>query len=325
MSDRKRLEALEEAGRHTRHFLATLAHELRNPLAPIRNAVGVMRDRGIADQDLRACRDIVERQVEHLSRLVDDLFDVSRITSGKIVLQKRVIDVATAVVHAAECIRPFVDARDQTLEIVAETRSGSTGSHPIAQVVQNLLHNPEVHAARHGLLTLRRENDAAVIRVRDDGVGIATHLLSKVFDLFMQAERPVDRSEGGLGIGLTLVRQLIELHGGSVEASSEGAGRGAEFIVRIPCLGSTARRQPRPRTRRRGRGAGYAARHVASWLPTIGTAESMAMLLRLSGHEPGSPSTATPPRRWQPSTRRTVALLDIGLPSMDGYEVAGRS
>jgi PAS domain S-box-containing protein len=328
MSDRKRLEALEEAGRHTRHFLAMLAHELRNPLAPIRNAVSVMRNRGLGDQELRACRDIVERQVEHLSRLVDDLFDVSRITSGKVVLQKRVLDVATAVTHAVECIRPFVEARNQRLEIdLPQDPIRVQGDLTrLAQVVQNLLHNSTKYTPPGGriVLTLRRENDTAVIRVRDDGVGIAAHLLPKVFDLFMQAERPVDRSDGGLGIGLTLVRQLIELHGGSVEAMSEGPGRGSEFTVRLPCMrpGSSELILPEDTVVTSEAQSPSAPRRILVVDDNRDSAESMAMLLRLCGHQTwlafDGDSAVSLAAEHAPDT----VVLDIGLPGMDGYQVA---
>jgi PAS domain S-box-containing protein len=328
MSDRKRLEALEEAGRQTRHFLAMLAHELRNPLAPIRNAVSVMRDRGLGNQELRACRDIVERQVEHLSRLVDDLFDVSRITSGKVMLQKRVIDVATAVTHAVECIRPFIDARNQRLEIdLPQDPIRVQGDLTrLAQVLQNLLHNSTKYTPPGGriALMLRRENDTAVIRVRDDGIGIAAHLLSKVFDLFMQAERPVDRSEGGLGIGLTLVRQLIELHGGSVDASSEGPGRGAEFIVRLPCLCSDSSESASPEETVVPSEAQSASgpRRILVVDDNRDSAESMALLLRLSGHETWLALDGHDAVSLATEHSPDAVVLDIGLPGMDGYQVA---
>lgn len=328
MSDRKRLEALEDAGRHTRHFLAMLAHELRNPLAPIRNAVGVMRTRDLCDEDLRASRDIVERQVEHLSRLVDDLFDVSRITSGKIVLQKSAIDMATALTHAAECIRPFIDARNQTLEIdlPQEPIRVQGDLTRLAQVVQNLLHNSAKYTPPGGriVLTLGREGDTAVVRVRDNGIGIATHLLPKIFDLFMQAERPVDRSDGGLGIGLTLVRQLIELHGGSVDAASEGPGRGAEFTVRLACMrpedplptppGDTAVTSEAQ--------SPSAPRRILVVDDNRDSAESMAMLLRLSGHQTWLAFDGDSAVSLAIEHAPDAALLDIGLPGMDGYQVA---
>ncbi len=330
MSDRKRLEALEEAGRQTRQFLAMLAHELRNPLAPIRNAVSVMRIREPGDEQLRACRDIIERQVEHLSRLVDDLFDVSRITSGKVALQKRPIDVASAVSRAAECVRPFIDARQQMLEIdVPKEPIAVHGDLTrLAQIVQNLLHNSAKYTPPGGriVLTLRRESDTAVIRVRDNGVGIATHLLSKVFDLFMQAERPVDCSDGGLGIGLTLVRQLVELHGGSVAASSEGPGRGAEFTVRLPCLRSSIPAPALPDHTVVATGV-----PSASGLPRIlvvddnrDSAESMALLLRLSGHQTWLAFDGHSAVSLAAEHSPDAVLLDIGLPGMDGYQVASK-
>ena len=325
MSDRKRLEALEEAGRHTRHFLAMLAHELRNPLAPIRNAVGAMRHGRLDDQQLRTSRDIVERQLDHLSRLVDDLFDVSRITSGKVVLQAEAIDLATAVTHAAECIRPFVEARNQTLAV-------ELPPHPVpvhgdltrlAQVVQNLLHNSAKYTPPGGCITvsLLREADTAVIRVRDNGMGIAAELLPKVFDLFMQADRPPDRSDGGLGIGLTLVRQLIELHGGSVDATSEGPGRGAEFTVRLPCTTAAVA----PSTTGEDAliaGPAHTRRRILVVDDNRDSAESMALLLRLSGHETWLAFDGDSAVALATEHAPDVVILDIGLPVMDGYQVA---
>jgi PAS domain S-box-containing protein len=326
MSDRKRLEALEEAGRHTRHFLAMLAHELRNPLAPIRNAVGAMRHGKLDQSELLACREILERQVDHLSRLVDDLFDVSRITSGKVVLQIAPIDLRTALTHAVECIRPFTKAREQTLdiELPADPVPVQGDLTRLAQVAQNLLHNSAKYTPRGGriLLSLCNEGDIAVIRVRDNGSGISSELLPKVFDLFMQAERPPDRSDGGLGIGLTLVRQLIELHGGSVDAASEGIGRGAEFTVRLPCMRPAA-----PATAQDDAAVAQAPGQDAPLRVLVvddnrDSAESMALLLRVSGHQAWVASDGAGALALAREHSPGAVVLDIGLPGMDGYQVA---
>jgi PAS domain S-box-containing protein len=329
MSDRKRLEALEEAGRHTREFLATLAHELRNPLAPIRNAVSVMRMRTVVDPQLRACRDIVGRQVEHLARLVDDLFDLSRITTGKVALQRKPIDATSAVTHAVECVRPFIDVRKQTLQIgLPEAPIMIYGDLTrLSQVVQNLLHNAAKYTPPGGRieLSLRREADSAVIRVQDNGIGIAPELLPKVFDLFLQGEKSVDPADSGLGIGLTLVRELVELHGGRVSASSEGPGRGAEFVVRIPCLPASDVATLPPSTGVVSQAPGASEkRRILVVDDNRDSAESMALLLRLSGHQTwlafDGPTAVSLAAEHSPDT----VVLDIGLPGMDGYQVAAK-
>jgi PAS domain S-box-containing protein len=329
MSDRKRLEALEDAGRQTRQFLAMLAHELRNPLAPIRNAVNVMRVRDLGDPQLRACRDIVERQVEHLTRLVDDLFDLSRITSGKVALQRAPIDATWALTRAVETVRPFIDTRNQTLEIALPEQPVVVDADltRLAQVVQNLLHNSAKYTPPGGriVLSLQREGDVAVIRVRDNGIGMASDLLPKVFDLFLQGERPTDASDGGLGIGLTLVRQLVELHGGSVEASSEGPGRGAEFVVRLPCRPSNeAPTLPKEKaTASESQDASEGCR-ILVVDDNRDSAESMALLLRLSGHETWLAFDGNTAVSLAAEHAPDAVLLDIGLPGMDGYQVASR-
>ena len=329
MSDRKRLEALEEAGRHTREFLATLAHELRNPLAPIRNAVSVMRMRKLVDPQLRALRDIIGRQVEHLARLVDDLFDVSRITTGKVVLQRKPIDATSAVAHAIECVRPFIDVRKQNLELDLSDEPIMVHGDltRLSQVVQNLLHNAAKYTPPGGriALSLRREDDSAVIHVQDNGIGIAPALLPKVFDLFLQGENPADPADGGLGIGLTLVRGLVDLHGGSVSASSNGPGRGAEFVVRIPCLPASdvATLPPPPGVASESPGQ-REKRRILVVDDNRDSAESMALLFQLSGHQTwlafDGPTAVSLAAEHSPDT----VVLDIGLPGMDGYQVAAK-
>jgi signal transduction histidine kinase len=233
-------EKLREADRRKDEFLAMLAHELRNPLAAISNAVKVMQMRGLRDPGLRWCRDVIERQVRHLTRLVDDLLDVSRIARGKITLRPEPLDLAAVVGRAVESSRPLIDAHRHTIDIGLQEEPVRVFGDPtrLVQVVMNLLNNAAKYTPDGGNIRLAVEKDReqAVLRVRDTGTGIAPDMLAKVFDLFTQVERTLDHCEGGLGLGLTLVRRLTELHGGTVEALSDGHGRGSEFVVRLPLL-----------------------------------------------------------------------------------------
>jgi PAS domain S-box-containing protein len=244
LSERKRIEALEERGRHLTEFLAMLAHELRNPLAPIRNAVGIMAMAGEQSPQVAWCRDVIERQAVHLTRLVDDLLDVSRITRGVLKLQTIPMDLQTAVHVAIETTRPLINSRKHRLRI-------EMLDHPIrvngditriTQVVINLLNNAAKYTPEGGEITIkvREEADDAVIRVEDNGAGISASQLDIVFDMFAQGERTIDRSEGGLGIGLTLARRIVALHGGTLVARSEGVGKGSQFVVHLPLLDAAA-------------------------------------------------------------------------------------
>ncbi len=243
LTDRKRIEALESAERQIKEFLAMLGHELRNPLAPIRNAVAILRA-GELNESLSWARDVIDRQTTHMARLVDDLLDVSRITSGKISIRKEPVGLTPIVLGTLEASRPLLEARKLTLETVFpdDPPQIAGDSVRISQIVLNLLNNAAKYTPEEGhiWLLIEQEQGQAVIRVRDTGIGIPKTLLPKVFDLFIQGDRSLDRSEGGLGIGLTLVRQLVHMHGGSVEAHSEGPGEGAEFVVRLPLLAAAA-------------------------------------------------------------------------------------
>jgi PAS domain S-box-containing protein len=243
LSDKKRMEDLEQQGRHLTEFLAMLAHELRNPLAPIRNAVGIMSMVGETSPQINWCRDIIERQTMHLTRLVDDLLDVSRITRGKLRLQLQPMDLRTAIANAVEASRPLFDMRRQRLhQADAPHRITVHGDLTrLTQVMMNLLNNAAKYTPESGQawLELSAEGDYAVVRVKDNGTGMSPETLDKVFDLFAQGERTIDRAEGGLGIGLTLARRIVELHGGTISATSEGHGKGSEFVVRLPLMRGT--------------------------------------------------------------------------------------
>src|SRR5258706_9289122 len=222
--------------RHMNDFLAMLSHELRNLLGPIVNALALMRKQ--AGQTHTELETLIERQVAHLTRMVDDLLDVSRITSGKVVLKKEMLDLNGVVARAVESCRTLIDGRKQELQLRLpdDALPVDADATRLSQVIVNLLTNAAKYTPEGGVIavSVSRDNADAVVRVRDTGIGISAALLPRVFDLFVQDERALPRAGGGLGIGLTLVKRLIELHGGAVDASSEGAGRGSEFVIRLP-------------------------------------------------------------------------------------------
>ena len=252
ITDRKRAEeVLREEDRRKDEFLAMLAHELRNPMAPIRNAVEILKMLGPSEPRIDRCHEVIERQVIHLARLVDDLLDVSRITRGKLTLQKETIDLAAAMARAVETARPLIESRDQRLAVALPDPPLILEADlvRVSQIVGNLLNNAAKYSPPGSEIRLSaaREGAEAVIRVKDEGVGIPPGVLPKVFDLFVQADSSLARSEGGLGIGLTLVRTLVEMHGGTVTAESEGPGRGSELTVRLPLSGKERPLQAAPR------------------------------------------------------------------------------
>ncbi len=328
ISARKQAEAaLREADRRKDEFLATLAHELRNPLAPVRNALHLIQLAGQNPEAVEHARQMIERQVEHLVRLVDDLLDVGRITRGKINLQKEPVDLADVIARAVESSRPLIDARRHNLEVTLPKTPLTVEGDPVrlAQVFLNLLNNAAKYTPEGGKiwLTARREDGKAVVRVRDTGMGIPHEMLPKVFDLFTQAERTLDRSEGGLGIGLTLVRRLTEMHGGSVEAFSAGPGQGSEFVVRLPLL-TAAPPAPAPETPAElpGRTEPVPPRRILVVDDNQDSAESLAMLLRLFGNDVRTAHDGHLALAVAEAYRPDVVLLDIGLPGMNGYDMA---
>jgi signal transduction histidine kinase len=236
---RHRGDDLVEARRRRDEFLALLGHELRNPLAPVRNALEVLRLRGSADPPLRALCDVMGRQLLRLTRLVDDLLDASRVTRGRIELRRERVDLGTLVAGAAETARPLARERHQGLEVALPPEPVVLEADPtrLEQVLDNLLQNAVRYTPAGGRVDVSaaRWGGEAVLTVRDTGIGIPADMLPHVFDLFVQADRPPGRPAEGLGIGLTLVRGLVELHGGRVEARSDGRDRGSEFTVRLPC------------------------------------------------------------------------------------------
>ncbi len=245
ISDRKRgEETLRETARLKDEFLAMLAHELRNPLAPLRNAMAVMRLKGTDDPEVRWAREVVERQVLQLTRLLDDLLDIARFNRGKINLHRGPVDLADVVARAIETSRPHLEAHKHSLEVSLPEQAVRVEGDltRLTQVLSNLLNNSAKYTEEGGHIDLIVESrdDAAVVCVRDNGIGIAADMLPHLFEMFSQVSSSLSRSEGGLGIGLSLVRKLVEMHGGQVEARSEGPGHGSEFFVRLPLLQQVA-------------------------------------------------------------------------------------
>ena len=326
LTQRKRIEELEAGEKRINEFLAMLGHELRNPLAPIRNAVAIIRASGHAGAVEERASAVIERQVDHLARLVDDLLDVSRITSGKISLRKEPLDLVSAVHAAVEAVRPAIDRKRQVFAFVHDGRPlPIVGDHTrVTQAVLNLLNNASKYTPAGGRisLTLERGPQEAFVRIEDDGIGIASDLLPRMFDLFVQGERGLDRSEGGLGIGLTLVKKLVHLHGGTVAATSPGPGKGSMFEIRLPLAEADA-----GLTRDEDRGAAAprpAKRRVLVVDDNEDSADTMASLVGLWGHAVWTAGDAPSAVRAAAERKPDVVLLDIGLPHVSGYEAAAQ-
>ena len=318
---------LHENDRRKDEFLAMLAHELRNPLAPIRNAAHTLTLLGQPDERLRWVSGVIERQVGLITRLVDDLLDVSRITSGKITLQRERVPVAAVIAQAVETARPAAESRHENLavEVADDVGVVDGDSARLVQAVGNLLDNAIKYSEDGGQvrLTARADAQEVVIVVRDEGVGIDAELLPHVFDLFIQADRSLERRQGGLGIGLTLVRRLVEMHGGRVEVASEGAGRGSEFTIRLPRLAFDARAPAAARAAAREAPSGP-ARRVLVVDDQPDSTDSLALLLRLHGHEVSTAADGPGAVDEFLRSKPEVVFLDLGLPGMSGYDVARR-
>jgi signal transduction histidine kinase/ActR/RegA family two-component response regulator len=324
---------LARADRSKDEFLAMLAHELRNPLAPLRNASEILQTADASDDAREQAQHILERQIENMSRMIDDLLDVSRITEGKIELRKHVVALEAIIAAAASLVRPGISARGQELAITlpAEPVFLNADATRLDQVFGNLLANACKYSNSGSHISLSAERVAAhgkeppevIVRVRDDGMGIAPELLPRVFDLFVQATDALDRAHGGLGIGLTLVQRLVKMHGGSVEARSDGLGHGSEFIVRLPILpGASAAPPPPPPPP--AQPARETSRRMLIVDDNEDSARSMSTLQRLRGHETRTAFTGPDAVAAAAEFAPEVVLLDIGLPGMDGYEVARR-
>jgi signal transduction histidine kinase/DNA-binding response OmpR family regulator len=317
-------QTAESANRAKDEFLAMLGHELRNPLAPISTALHLMRLRGVAAIDRE--RVVIERQVAHLIRLVDDLLDVSRITRGKVELQKKRLEISEVVGKAVEMASPMLEQRQHHLALEVPATGLLVDGDPtrLAQVVANLLTNAAKYTepGGHIAVTAQREGEQVVITVRDDGMGITAEILPHIFELFMQERQALDRSSGGLGLGLAIVRSLLTMHGGTVEAASEGRGRGSTFTVRLP----TAAPEHQPAAAAPG-GAALdpgAGRTILVVDDNEDAAEVLATGLELLGHRTRVAHDGPAALRVTADFKPDLALLDIGLPVMDGYELARR-
>jgi PAS domain S-box-containing protein len=317
--------ALRDNDRRKDEFLAMLAHELRNPLAPIRNAAHTLGLLGNPDDRVQWVSGVIERQVELMTRLVDDLLDVSRITSGKIALRREPVAIGAVIAQAVETARPAAESRKETLEVAVAADVGWVDGDRarLVQAVGNLLDNAIKYTEEGGHIRLsaRAEADEVAIAVRDTGVGIPADLLPHVFDLFTQADRSLERRQGGLGIGLTLVRRLVEMHGGRVEAASEGPGRGSEFAIRLPRLALDA---PVPAPAPAPDRPSGPARRVLVVDDQPDSTDSLALLLRLRGHEVRTASDGSSALEEFVRYRPEVVFLDLGLPGLSGYDVARR-
>jgi signal transduction histidine kinase len=329
ISERVRVErALKEADRHKDEFLAMLAHELRNPLAPIRNAVQIMRRRPVPDPQVAWARELIERQAGHLTRLVDDLLDVSRITRGKINVTREPIELSAVMSRAIETVQPLIADKEHHLSVEwpGENVKVLGDLTRLTQVMGNVLANAAKYTDPGGYILLSATTNASevIIRVRDNGIGIPAEQLSGVFDLFTQVDRTTDRSQTGLGIGLALVRKLVEMHGGTVTANSRGNGMGSEFVIVLPQLMESAAQVTA--------GGGMSVlnneevlkggRRILVADDNRDALDSLAALLQLSGHEVFTAEDGVLAFEAAAQHRPEVLLLDLGMPRLDGYELA---
>ncbi len=320
-------QALRETDRRKDEFLATLAHELRNPLAPIRNAIEILKLPRVDDETIARSLELMERQIHHLVRLVDDLMDVSRVMRGKIELRNEQVELASVVARAVESVQPLADAQGHQLSIRLPGESLLIDADPIrlAQVVGNLLTNAIKYTKSNGRISVSgaREGADAVLTIRDNGIGIDPHMLPRVFDLFMQADNTATRSQGGLGIGLTLVRNLVEMHNGSVEARSGGLGKGSEFVVRLP-LSKVQGDRILPASKPKARAIQSSGRRLLVVDDNQDAATTLAMLLELQGHEVKVANSGRIALEIAKEFIPDAVFMDIGMPEMDGYELARR-
>jgi signal transduction histidine kinase/ActR/RegA family two-component response regulator len=315
---------LKLADQRKDEFLAMLGHELRNPLASIRNALQLMKTPQATGDMIADARETSERQLRHMVRLVDDLLDVSRIMRGRVEIRREMVELEAIVRQGAEIAQPMIDAHGQQLILSLPGKPLYLEADPsrLTQVVSNLLHNAAKFSPHAGRiwLSLEQQGTQAVLNIKDEGAGIRADLLPHVFELFVQGDQTLERTQGGLGIGLTVVRRLIEMHGGNVSAASEGVGLGAEFTITLPGLC-----EPPPQA------AGKTARKVAA-IPrrvlvvddNVDSAETMAEILKLWGHEVQTAHDGVAALEAARAHRPDAVLLDVGLPVMDGYEIARR-
>jgi PAS domain S-box-containing protein len=325
LTQRRRVQELEAEGQRINEFIAMLAHELRNPLAPIGNAVGILEKVG-GDAQVAWCTRLIGRQMTHLSRLVDDLLDVSRITSGKIKLRREPLDLNALVQAAVESVRSTVEAYGHSLELKLAPRPLRVEGDAtrLTQVIVNLLNNAAKYTPNGGRLGVSavQRGSVVTVHVTDNGIGMSKALIDRAFELFVQGDRALDRSEGGLGIGLTLVKRIVAMHGGTVTASSGGAGQGSEFTFTIPLAMSSAASSAGPAAVSTARARGTQKILVVD--DNEDAANSLAALLQMSGHQVLVAHDGPQALRLATADPPDLALLDLGLPTMDGYELARR-
>ncbi len=320
---RERADELAEASRHKDEFLATLAHELRNPLAPIRNAVHTLGIEGLKESGAKRARDVIDRQVAVMVRLIDDLLDVSRISRNTLDLRRERVELGAVLESAVESSRPLIEQMGHELTVSLPATPLRIYADPVrlAQVFMNLLNNAAKYTnlGGHIWLTAEREGSDAVVSVRDNGVGIPSEMLSRVFEMFRQVDRSSEQSQGGLGIGLTLVRRLVDMHDGSIEARSDGPDKGSEFIVRIPLTPPPLESPPTS--------DGTVAKALIDCRILVvddnkDSADSLGTLLQLKGNDVRTAYDGLEAVEVAESFRPELVLLDIGLPKLNGYEVA---
>ena len=329
--------ALKDADRRKEEFLATLAHELRNPLAPIRNAVEILGLKGPLPPELQEAREVILRQVTHMVHLVNDLLDVSRITRNELQIRKEQVELQSVLHNAVETSRPLIEASHHRLAVSMSAAPLVVHADPtrLAQVVSNLLNNAAKFTPVGGdiCLTAYRRGDEVIVSVRDSGIGIAPEHQSRIFEMFSQLQHPLERPEGGLGIGLSLVRRVVALHGGNVEVRSDGLGRGSEFTVRLPvaigaaptsALDIVSQRpelEPKPEESEPVVGSGSRVLVVDD---NRDAADSLVEIMRLCGNEAHALYDGRAALEYCAASMPDVLLLDIGLPGLNGYEVAER-
>jgi PAS domain S-box-containing protein len=318
-------EALREADRRKDEFLSMLAHELRNPLSAILNAGQILNRIGSNDPQAAQLRAMIHRQCQNITRMVDDLLDVSRIARGKIQLKKEVLDLSTIIGRAVESVRPYVEHRQHELVVSLGSQPMRLAADPtrLEQILANLLNNAVKYTEPGGHIRLlaEREEDEIVIRVEDNGIGIATDMLPHVFDLFTQADNSLAKSEGGLGIGLALVRNLVELHGGIVTVHSAGPGKGSQFVVRLPGLPEEVRpAAPQDES------MDVASQRLRVLVvdDSVDVAECLCMVLNALGHDSAMVHSGAAALDSVRRQRPDVILIDIGMPEMNGHELARR-
>jgi PAS domain S-box-containing protein len=323
LTERRRTEALEAAGREMSEFLAMLSHELRNPLAPIRNAVALMVASSIQNPTMAWARDVIDRQTAVLARLVDDLLDVTRITLGKISLRLEPTEIAAAINRSVEATRPLMELRKHklTVNLCDDPLPVQADLLRITQVITNLLTNAAKYTPDGGYveLTCEHESQHVVVRVRDNGIGMTPDLIARIFDLFAQGNQSLDRREGGLGIGLTLARKLVMLHGGTLTARSDGPGRGSDFAVRLPLMTADRTRAEEVTPARTFSGKG---RRILVVDDNQDAAQSLALLVMMWGFDASVVHDGSAAVEAIQAHPPDLVLLDIGLPGMDGYAVA---